>query len=40
MYNRKKDYIDKSKGKRNTINQKTNCFFDIIVILKEENWIY
>ncbi len=40
MFDRGKKHIDENRGKRNTINRKTNCLFDAIAILKKEIYGY
>lgn len=38
MCNGEKEYINKSKSKWDISSWKINCFFDIITVLKEDNW--
>lgn len=37
---RRKEHIDKSKEKKNTMSQETNCVFDMITILEKEDCMY
>lgn len=40
MCDKRKEYINKLRGKQDTISCKINCPFDIITTLEEQIWSY